>query len=174
MNFYIGNSIDEINEQDVNVEFCDELIDFIYKMSGQVSFDMSKLYQIDPYDDVEVSKNDLFQIAEICKYILDTALLQNYEEPDEEPVEMYDFAADEYDADYRKISAYVDEDGAYVLEGKQLTKIFNSTNFTDQGSIRYLYNYIEKQGGIRLLRQLGLREGDTVRIHDFEFEFTED
>lgn len=31
MNFYIGNSIDEINEQDVNVEFCDELIDFIYK-----------------------------------------------------------------------------------------------------------------------------------------------
>ena len=83
MNFYIGNSIDEINEQDVNVEFCDELIDFIYKMSGQVSFDMSKLYQIDPYDDVEVSKNDLFQIAEICKYILDTALLQNYEEPDE-------------------------------------------------------------------------------------------
>lgn len=26
MNFYIGNSIDEINEQDVNVEFCDELV----------------------------------------------------------------------------------------------------------------------------------------------------
>ncbi len=83
MNFYIGNSIDEIDEQDVNVEFSDELIDFIYKMSGQVSFDMSKLYQIDPYDDVEVSKNDLSQIVEICKYILDTALLRNYEEPDE-------------------------------------------------------------------------------------------
>lgn len=61
MNFYIGNSIDEINEQDVNVEFCDELIDFIYKMSGQVSFDMSKLYQIDPYDDVEVSKMICFK-----------------------------------------------------------------------------------------------------------------
>jgi len=83
MNFYIGNSIDEINEQDVNVEFCDELIDFIYKMSRQASFDMSKLYQIDPYDDVEISKNDLSQIAEICKYILDTAWLENYEEPDE-------------------------------------------------------------------------------------------
>ena len=100
--------------------------------------------------------------------------IETYVEPEEEQMTMYDFAADDYDADYRKISAYVDEDGAYVLEGKQLTKIFNSTNFTDQGSIRYLYNYIEKQGGIRLLRQLGLREGDTVRIHDFEFEFTED
>ena len=61
MNFYIGNSIDEIDEQDVNIEFSDELIEFIYKMSGRVSFDMSKLYKIDPYDDVEVSKNDLFQ-----------------------------------------------------------------------------------------------------------------
>jgi len=83
MNFYIGNSIDEIDEQDVNVEFSDELIDFIYKTSGRVSFDMSKLYKIDPYDDVEVSKNDLSQIAEICKYILDSALLQDYEDPDE-------------------------------------------------------------------------------------------
>ena len=79
----IGNSIDEINEQDINVEFCDELIDFIYKISGQVSFDMGKLYQISPYDDVEIPKKDLFQMAEICRYILDTALLQNYEEPDE-------------------------------------------------------------------------------------------
>ena len=42
MNFYIGNSIDEIDEQDVNVEFSDELIDFIYKLSKQESFDMSK------------------------------------------------------------------------------------------------------------------------------------
>lgn len=83
MNFYIGNSIDEIDEQDVNVEFSDELTDFIYKMSRQVSFDMSKLYEIDPYDDVEVSKNDLSQIVEICNYILDTSLLQSYEEPDE-------------------------------------------------------------------------------------------
>lgn len=78
MNFYIGNSIGEINEQDFNVEFSDELIDFIYKMRKQVSCDMSKLYQIDPYDDVEVSKSDLQQIVEICIYILDTELLQNY------------------------------------------------------------------------------------------------
>lgn len=37
MNFYIGDSIDGIDEEEVNVEFSDELIDFIYKMSGQVS-----------------------------------------------------------------------------------------------------------------------------------------
>lgn len=83
MNFYIGNLIDEIDEQDVSVEFSDELINFIYKLRKQVSFDMSKLYEIDPYGDVIISKNDLPQIAEICKYILDASLLQNYKEPDE-------------------------------------------------------------------------------------------
>ena len=55
MNFYIGNSIDEIDEQDVNVEFSDELIDFIYKMSGRVSFDMSNLFKFNAYDVAEIS-----------------------------------------------------------------------------------------------------------------------
>ncbi len=111
-------------------------------------------------------------ITELLNEVL--AELENYEEPDDEPVQMYDFDADDYDADYKKISAYIDEDGAFVLEGKHLTKIFNSTNFTDSGSIRYLYNYIEKQGGMKLLFNLGLKEGDTVRIQDFEFEYTEE
>jgi len=108
--------------------------------------------------------------------LMDAALrgVENYEEPDHEPMVMFDFEADENEADYRVVCAYRDEDGTYVLEGKQLSKIFNSTNFTDSGSVRYLYNYIEKQGGIALLRELGLKEGDTVRIEDFEFEFTED
>ena len=83
MNFYIGNSINEIDEQDVNVEFSDELLDFVYKLSKHGSFDMSKLYEINPYVDVEISKSDLSQIIEVCNYILDTSLLQDYEEPDE-------------------------------------------------------------------------------------------
>ena len=83
MNFYIGNSIDEIKEQDYNVEFSDELIDFIYKLNEEVSFDMHQLYEINPYDDVEISKNDLKQIIQICKYILDNKLLHGYDEPDE-------------------------------------------------------------------------------------------
>lgn len=111
-------------------------------------------------------------ITELLNEVL--AELENYVEPDDEPVQMYDFDADDYDADYKKISAYIDKDGAFVLEGKHLTKIFNSTNFTDSGSIRYLYNYIEKQGGMKLLFNLGLKEGDTVRIQDFEFEYTEE
>ncbi len=41
---------------------------------------MSTLYEIDPYDDVEISKNDLSKIVQICNDILDASLLQNYGE----------------------------------------------------------------------------------------------
>lgn len=83
MNFYIGNSIDGINPyEDDNIEFSDELLHFIHKLSKQSSFDMSKLCKIDPYGDVKISKIDLPEIIEICNYILDKSLLQNYEERD--------------------------------------------------------------------------------------------
>lgn len=83
MNFYMGNSIDEIDIQDFNIEFSDGLICFIDKLSRRISFDMSKLLEIDPYKDVEVSSKDLPQIIEICNYILGASLLQSYEELDE-------------------------------------------------------------------------------------------
>ncbi|NLY87385.1 MAG: GTPase ObgE [Clostridiales bacterium] len=101
-------------------------------------------------------------------------LLENYYESEEEPVEMFDFEAEERDPDYKKINGYIDQDGSYVLEGKQLSRIFRSTNFEEVGSFRYLYNYIVKQGGIKLLKSLGLEEGDIVKIEDVEFEFIDD
>ncbi|MCH5281427.1 MAG: hypothetical protein J1E61_08145 [Lachnospiraceae bacterium] len=81
MNFYIGNSIAEFHEQNRNVEFSDELIDFIYRLKGQAEIDMSTLYEIDPYADVEISVNDLSQIIDICHYILKESLIQDYEDP---------------------------------------------------------------------------------------------
>jgi GTP-binding protein len=90
--------------------------------------------------------------------------------PEEEVYEYFDFEKDKEDPDYREI--YASRDGrGFVLEGKQLRKIFNSTNFNDLGSLRYLYKYIEKNGGIEKLKELGLEEGDTIRVFDYEFEY---
>ena len=44
---------------------------------------MSKLYEINPYDDVELSKKDLPPIIEVCNYIIRESLLRNYAKPDE-------------------------------------------------------------------------------------------
>lgn len=98
---------------------------------------------------------------------LQKAALQPQEEDD---YEYFDFETDDKDPDFKEV--YASREGeTYVLTGKQLQKIFDSTNFNDMGSLRYLYKYVEKRGGIEKLRELGLEEGDTIRIFDYEFEY---
>ncbi len=101
--------------------------------------------------------------------------IESYVAPEEEPIELFDFDKDDYDENYKNMDAFIDEeDGAFVLSGGQLQKIFRSTNFNDVGSMRYLYRYIVDKGGIQKLKELGLQEGDTVRIEDYEFEYYDD
>jgi len=57
------------------------------------------------------------------------------EPQEEEGFEVFAFEKDQEDPDYREI--YASKSGNnYTLEGKQLRKIFNSTNFNDFGSLR--------------------------------------
>ncbi|MEY8295724.1 MAG: GTPase ObgE [Emergencia timonensis] len=88
----------------------------------------------------------------------------------EEEYEYFDFDVDDKDPDFKEIYASKKGD-VYVLTGKQLQKIFDSTNFNDMGSLRYLYKYVEKKGAIEKLLEMGLQEGDTIKIFDYEFEY---
>ena len=77
----------------------------------------------------------------------------------------------EDDPDYRVVKISEGEDGEYVLAGKQLYKIFDSTNLNDEGSIGYLNKYLVSNGIIRRLKERGLKDGDTIRIRDFDMEW---
>ena len=111
-------------------------------------------------------------VEEILRAAL-SKLQQVLAEPEEAPeYEYFDFETDDIDPDYRTVYAsYDEEEDCYVLSGKQLLKIFNSTNFNDHGSLRYLYRYIENSGGLERLKEMGLDNGDTIRVEDFEFEY---
>lgn len=92
----------------------------------------------------------------------------NPEEEDE--YQYFDFENDDKDPDYKEV--YAEKSGNdYIIYGKQLRKIFDSTNFNDMGSLRYLYKYIESKGAIDKLLELGLEEGDTIKVFDYEFEY---
>ncbi|MDR0886815.1 MAG: Obg family GTPase CgtA, partial [Clostridiales Family XIII bacterium] len=87
-----------------------------------------------------------------------------------EPIEILPV---ELDPDYKIINIFEDEDG-FVLEGLQLKKIFDSTNFNDYGSLRYLYKYIKDAGTIDQLKEMGLEDGDTIKIFDYEMEYEDE
>lgn len=104
--------------------------------------------------------------------VLTAAYHMLQEIPDEEEQEIvYEVKTPDEEPDYRDIKAFIADDGVFELEGKQLSKIFDSTNFNDYSSLRYLYRYIRSRGAIDELKALGLKDGDTVRIKDFEFEY---
>ena len=94
---------------------------------------------------------------------------------EEEHYDFYDFDEENKDGDdYRTVNVTRAADGTFVLSGRQLQKIFDSTNFNDMGSLRYLYKYIEKSGAVEKMKEMGLEDGDTVKIDDFEFEYEEE
>lgn len=82
MNFYIGDTLEEISHDQFNIIFTDELIQYIYCLSKQSTYDMVKLYSINPYSDVSIPYEDLSEIIEICNQIIKEDLLSNYREYD--------------------------------------------------------------------------------------------
>lgn len=127
---------------------------------------------------VEAAGYPVYPVSAPIKYgvaeLLDAALLALNEAENEASVgpevEYFDFEKDDKDEDYRDIEVKKDGD-VYIVKGKQLKKIFDSTNFNDFGSLRYLYKYIEKGGAIDRMIEMGLKEGDSIRIFDYEFEY---
>jgi len=114
------------------------------------------------------------------KEVLAAALLELQKieanpEDEDDGYEYFDFEAEDNDPTYKDVFVgYDEEDDVYTIEGKQLSKIFRSTNFNDMGSLRYLYKYIESKGAIDQLKELGLEEGDMIRIEDFDMEYWEE
>lgn len=63
------------------------------------------------------------------------------------------------------------ENDAYVVEGEWLYNLLGQVNLDDWESLNFFQRVLQKGGVIDLLVSQGVRDGDTVRIYDFEFEF---
>lgn len=62
-------------------------------------------------------------------------------------------------------------DGIYEVTGKWIEKIFNSTNFEDTESMNFFQRTLENSGVIEELKKAGVKEGDTVKVCDLEFDY---
>ena len=65
----------------------------------------------------------------------------------------------------------VDEDGIYVVTGKELRRIMYSVNFDDMESLQFFQAQMEAKGVFDMLREAGIEDGDIVKIYELEFEF---
>ena len=66
----------------------------------------------------------------------------------------------------------VKEKDAYVVKGDIVEKLFRMTNFSTEEAYERFSNKLRRMGVDEELEKMGIKEGDTVRILDFEFEWT--
>lgn len=64
-----------------------------------------------------------------------------------------------------------DDDGAFVVKGAAVERLFRMTDFNRDESVRRFARALRRMGVDDALREHGIEDGDTVRILDFEFEF---
>ena len=66
-----------------------------------------------------------------------------------------------------------DDDGAYVLTGYTIERLFKMTDFSREESVRRFSRQLRGMGVDEALRERGAKNGDTVRLLEFEFDFVE-
>ena len=64
-----------------------------------------------------------------------------------------------------------EEDGVFFVEGEWLLDILRTADMEDYSSLLYFQNVLRSSGIIDKLEEMGINEGDTVSIYDFEFEY---
>jgi len=65
-------------------------------------------------------------------------------------------------------------EGEFVIEGRAVEMLVMRTDINNEYALRRLHRQLEKMGVIKRLRNLGAQDGDTVKIRDMEFEFSDE
>lgn len=114
-----------------------------------------------------ITKENLLEMLYKIADILETApYISIYEED-----EFYENRYLELEEDKPKFEINLDDDGVYVVTGEVIERLFKMTNFDNHESVRRFSKMLRKYGVDHRLRELGVKDGDTVRIFQYEFEF---
>ena len=92
-----------------------------------------------------------------------------YSEDDMEQEEVYYG----FNEDERPFEINRDDDASWVLSGEKLEKLFVMTNMERDESIMKFARQLRGMGVDEALRERGAKDGDIVRIGNFEFEFVD-
>ena len=62
-------------------------------------------------------------------------------------------------------------DGAYEISGPKIEKMLGYTNMDSEKGFAFFQRFLREQGIIKDLENMGIEDGDTVRMYDFEFDY---
>ena len=98
-------------------------------------------------------------------------LLDNF--PDDVVVFEKEFDIDELlDNSDDNYNVYLGDDGVFIVEGERIDKMLGYTNLESEKGFNFFQKFMKSSGAIDRLEELGIEEGDTVRVGDYlEFDY---
>ena len=63
------------------------------------------------------------------------------------------------------------ENNTFYLEGEWLKNLMGQINFTDYESLNFFQKVLQRSGVFELLEEKGCKDGDTVDVYGFEFDY---
>ena len=144
----IANKMDGENAKD-NLEKFKEKIknEEVYEITAIINEGLDSVIEKLSQMTKEIEREDLFEDEKVESHVL-------YKFKEEKP-----------------FTISKDKD-VYVIRGEVIEKLFRMTNFNTEEAYERFSNKIRRMGVDDELEKMGIKEGDTVRIFDFEFEWT--
>lgn len=66
---------------------------------------------------------------------------------------------------------YDEEENEYVVEGPRIEKMLGYTNLESEKGFTFFQNFLKENGILEQLEELGIQEGDTVRMYGLSFDY---
>lgn len=112
-----------------------------------------------------VSRQGVKELMYYVKELLDEA---------KEPPVIYEqeYFPDSHNEQEEAFTIIIDpEDGAYVVEGPKIDKMLGYTNIESEKGFLFFQKFLKQQGILKELEQMGIQDGDTVRMYGLEFDY---
>ena len=93
--------------------------------------------------------------------------------PDLPPITVYEKEVVETEADKVDVADTVirQENRTFFVEGTWIYNLMGRINFDDYESLNYFQRMLQSNGIFEMLEAKGCKDGDTVSIYDFEFDY---
>ncbi|MER1986010.1 MAG: GTPase ObgE [Solibacillus sp.] len=109
----------------------------------------------------------LFEIADLLE-VTPEFLLYEIEEEESDATVLYKHTKQNDDLIITR-----DDDGAFVISGNTIERLFKMTDFSREDGIRRFARQLRAMGVDEELRKRGAENGNTVRLLEFEFDFVD-
>lgn len=144
----IANKMDGVTAKDNLEEFKKKINkEEIYEVTALINDGLDKVIEKLSQMTKEIDRENLFEDEKVESHVL-------YKFREEKPFT-------------------INKDGnTFVIRGDEVERLFRMTNFNTEEAYERFSNKIRRMGIDEELEKMGVKEGDTVRILDFEFEWT--